>query len=55
MKKEFGSGGRLSGRNMDQVKAMAKALQFQTHRPIGLVILVSPDDENLRSKSLNGF
>lgn len=43
----------MAGRNMDQMKTMAEALQFQAHRPVGLVILISTDDKHLGSKILN--
>ena len=45
----------MSRRNVDEMKTMPEALQLQTHRPVGLVILIPADDKNLGPQILDGF
>ena len=47
VKKEFRSGRGMRRRDMDEMEPVPEPLQFEAHRPIGLVVLISPDDENL--------
>ena len=38
---------------MNQVKPMPQTFQFQTHRPVRLVVLISPHDMNRRPDTQN--
>jgi len=55
MKQKLRPGRCVARRDMDQMKTMAETLKLQTHRPVGLVILISPDDEHLGAEILNRF
>ena len=53
MKKIFYSSRSRTGRDMNQMKPMPHTLQFKTHRPVRLVVLISPHDLNRRPDSQN--
>jgi len=43
----------MARRDMDQMKVVAEALQLHAHRPVGLVVLISPDNKDLGTKILD--
>jgi len=55
MKQKLRSGRCMARRDMDQMKTMAETLKLQTHRPVWLVVLISPNDGYLGAEILNRF
>jgi len=53
MKKIFYSSRSRTGRDMNQMKPMPHTFQFQTHRPVRLVVLIPPYDLNRRPDAQN--
>jgi hypothetical protein len=55
MEQEFRAGRGLGRRDMDEMEPVAEPLQFQAHRPLRLIVLISPHHENLRTQLLDGL
>ena len=55
MKEIFHSNRSRTRRDMNQVKPVSQTFQFQTHRPVHLVVLIPPHDLNRRSDTQNLF
>jgi len=43
----------MPGGNVHQMKTVAEPLQLQAHRPVRLVVLISPDNKDLGTKILD--
>ena len=55
MEKKLRSGRCMPGWNVYEMKTVTEAFQLQTHRPVGLVVLVPADHINRGSEILNRF
>ena len=55
VQQKFRSRRGVGWRDVDEVKPVSEPFLFEAHRPVRLIVLVSPDDENLGAKILNGF
>ena len=53
MQEKFRPAGGMAGRDVHEMETMTETLQLQAHRPVGLIVLVSTDDENFRPQVLN--
>ena len=53
VQEKFRPAGGMAGRDVNEMKPMPETFQLQAHRPVGLIVLVSADDENFRPQILN--
>jgi len=50
VEQEFRAGRGVRRRDVDEMEPVAEPLQLQAHRPVGLVVLIPPHDEKLRTQ-----